>query len=33
MQEKTETNAGWGGPILFISVAVAMLALFVWFLG
>ncbi|MBM2837682.1 MAG: hypothetical protein HW415_307 [Deltaproteobacteria bacterium] len=32
MQEKTESNAGWAGPILFISVAIAMLAFFIWFL-
>lgn len=33
MQEKTESIPGWAGPILFVSVLIAMLAFFVWFLG
>lgn len=31
--EKSESSGGWGGPILFFSVLIAMLAFFVWFLG
>ena len=32
MVAKAESKAGWAGPILFISVAIAMLAFFIWFL-
>lgn len=32
MHEKTESNAGWAGPILFFSVLVAMIAFLIWFL-
>lgn len=33
MEEKAGSNTGWAGPALFLSVLVAMLAFFVWFLG